>query len=116
MSVGMRDRRCVLILGFVASLAMLAPAVAADADAASVGKALRARLDALFQWLRSDKKIASGVRGNDISALVREYSPPGMSFVDAEQVLRSAGFRVYPRPSAPDPVSGSQREHVSAIL
>jgi hypothetical protein len=61
------------------------------------GKELRNEIDSVYKTLRAEKKI-TGPRGTDISDPVRKHIPPGTSFDDAEEILRSAGFDVSPRP------------------
>ena len=56
------------------------------------GKELRNEIDSVYQTLKTEKKLSG--RGTDISDHVRKYIPPGSSFDDAEEILRSAGFSV----------------------
>src|SRR5690348_15077863 len=60
------------------------------------GKELRNEIDSVYETLKAAKKVTG--RGTDISDQVRKYIRPGSSFDDAEEILRSAGFTVYPRP------------------
>jgi len=62
------------------------------------GKELRNEIDSVYQTLKAEKKLSG--RGTDISDRVRKYIPPGTSFDDAEEILRSAGFDVSSRPSS----------------
>jgi hypothetical protein len=63
------------------------------------GKQLRAAIEQAYKNL-VDTKTLSSKRGNNITEVVVQYIPVGTSFDDAEQILRNAGFKVYPRPNA----------------
>ncbi len=60
------------------------------------GKQLRTAIDQAYKRM-SDAQTIRG-RWVNITSVVVPYIPAGMSFDDAEQVLRSAGFEVKPRP------------------
>lgn len=53
---------------------------------------------------------------NDITEIVLRYIPIGTSFDDAEQVLRSAGFKVGPRPGTSAPGTFPWRYDVTASI
>lgn len=78
------------------------------------GKELRNEIDSVYQTLKAEKKLSG--RGTDISDQVRKYIPPGSSFDDAEEILRSAGFTVYPRPLSDTMSNAPDRYNVSAFL
>jgi hypothetical protein len=78
------------------------------------GKELRNEIDSVYQTLKAEKKLSG--RGTDISEQVRKYIPPGCSFDDAEEILRSAGFTVYPRPLRDTMSNAPDRYGVSAFL
>lgn len=61
------------------------------------GKQLRLVIDQTYKKLSDTKELRVGA--NDITVVVVKYIPVGTSFNDAEQILRSAGFTVTPRPS-----------------
>jgi hypothetical protein len=62
------------------------------------GKRLREDIHELYASMRRGKTLRAGVLGNDISDFMRTYLPERISFDDAEEILRSAGFKVYERP------------------
>ena len=63
------------------------------------GKQLRAAIEQTYKKL-VDARALKPMGGNDITKVVVQYIPVGTSFDDAESILRSAEFKVYPRPSA----------------
>ena len=72
-------------------------------DSEERGKELRSSLEHECARLRDTKTLRPGPLGNDVANVVAEYIPVGTAFSDAESSLRSAGFTVYPRPSANPP-------------
>jgi hypothetical protein len=60
------------------------------------GKELRAALQRAYEDLRAARKLSGG--GTDMTDAVLPYIQTGMSFSDAETILRSAGFSVEPHP------------------
>jgi hypothetical protein len=63
------------------------------------GKQLRHDLEQLYSRLQRTNSLGVGVAGaNDISEFITKYLPEGISFDDAEQILRSAGLEVSGRP------------------
>ena len=64
------------------------------------GKELRNEIDSVYQTLKAEKKL----------------SGRGCSFDDAEEILRSAGFTVYPRPLRDTMSNAPDRYGVSAFL
>ena len=63
------------------------------------GKQLRADIDKVYQELKSKKQLKDvSLGGNNITDVIQRYLPAEMSFDDAEAILRSAGFEVWPRP------------------
>jgi hypothetical protein len=60
------------------------------------GKELRAALQATYESLRSARKLSGG--GTDITDSVLPFIQTGISFSDAETLLRNAGFSVGPHP------------------
>jgi hypothetical protein len=79
------------------------------------GKALRNEIGSVYKTLRAEKKI-TGARGTDISDPVRKHIPPGTSFDDAEEILRSAGFTVSSRPPSDTTSNRPDRYRVGANL
>lgn len=68
------------------------------AELAEKGVALRnAVLLAYEEGIRSNR-LSAGMNGNNITNVVRRFLPGGVSFSDAEQVLRGGGFSVSSRP------------------
>ncbi|KAF0190860.1 MAG: hypothetical protein FD165_2321 [Gammaproteobacteria bacterium] len=63
------------------------------------GKQLRAAIEQTYKKL-SDAKALKPMGASDITEVVVQYIPVGTSFDDAESILRNAGFKVDPRPSA----------------
>ena len=62
------------------------------------GKKLRIEIDVAYKKL-SDARVIKPRDASDITEVVIEYIPVGISFDEAECILRSAGFSVDPRPS-----------------
>lgn len=79
------------------------------------GKQLRAAIEQTYKEL-VDAKALNPRGGNDITEIVVRYIPVGMTFDDAEQILRNAGFKVEPRPSANPPGSLPWRYDVIGII
>jgi hypothetical protein len=69
-----------------------------SADALSQrGMQLRAEIDATYKQLRASKTLANAVNeANDVTAIVLKYIPPGISFDDAEAILRASGCTIGP--------------------
>jgi hypothetical protein len=62
------------------------------------GKQLRSEIDERYKKLCAAKAIKPMGQGrNDIDDIVTKYVPIGISFNEAEIILRSAGFKVGPR-------------------
>ncbi len=53
------------------------------------GNQLRLDLQELYSSMRRNKTLRAGI--NDIGDFIRGYIPEGISFEDAEHILRSAG-------------------------
>jgi hypothetical protein len=85
-------------------------------DSEERGKELRSSLEHECARLRDTKTLRPGPLGNDVANVVAEYIPVGTAFSDAESSLRSAGFTVYPRPSANPPGNRPDRFAVEAIM
>jgi hypothetical protein len=64
---------------------------------------LRAALERRYQELRAAHQLSGGLHGTDVSNDVRPYIAAGMSFDDAESILRDAGFVVGKRPGSEPP-------------
>jgi len=83
--------------GLVAGLCLLLSAACATADPPSIleqtGTQLRADIEQAYRALQRQHQLDM-----DISNVIQRYLPAGMSFNDAEAVLRAAGFTVSPRP------------------
>lgn len=80
------------------------------------GKELRSEIEATYKELRSSNKLVMGVRGNDITEIAEKFIPRGTSFDSAEEILRSAGFTVYPRPGVDSAGNRPDRHDVSAFI
>ena len=78
------------------------------------GKDVRNEINSVYQTLKTEKKLSG--RGTDISDHVRKYIPPGSSFDDAEEILRSAGFSVSGRPPGDTTSNWPDRYDVGASL
>jgi len=64
------------------------------------GRQLRVALDQKYKKMSAAHalKMQPKEDENDMTTVVLKYIPLGTSFDDAEQILRSAGFEVLPRP------------------
>ena len=60
----------------------------------SRGKRLRADLDEAIET----RPMSGRIGGTDVTDVVRPYIPVGMTFTDAEAILRDAGFTISPYP------------------
>jgi hypothetical protein len=78
------------------------------------GKALRNEIGSVYKTLKAEQKITG--RGTDIDDLVMKYIPLGSSFDDAEEILRSAGFRVSRRPPSDTTSDRPDRYNVVGFL
>jgi hypothetical protein len=64
-------------------------------DLKARGQQLRAEIDALYHGRKPHKEVHyNDPNGLDISDTVIKYLPIGISFDDAESILRFAGFKV----------------------
>jgi hypothetical protein len=77
------------------------------------GKELRAAIDQHYHKLSQIGKLTYD---NTIDDLVLKDIPIGMSFDNAEQILRTAGFKVEPRPPVNPPGTRSDRYDVVASI
>lgn len=76
-----------------------APRLNTFVDLDERGKRLRQDIEKLYARLQSSNSLGVGVSGaNDVSEFMAKYIPEGISFDDAEQILRSAGLEVSDRP------------------
>jgi hypothetical protein len=81
------------------------------------GKQLRQDIEQLYSRLQSSNSLGVGVLNlNDISEFIAKYIPEGLSFDEAEQILRSAGLRVYNRPDIDVPSQRNDRYDVVATM
>lgn len=62
------------------------------------GKQLHAAVIQEYKRLRASGSL--GVKSVDITKIILQYIPVGISFDDAERILRDAGFEVGVRPNA----------------
>jgi hypothetical protein len=69
------------------------------------GKTLRENIEELYANMKRNKNLRARPHINDLSGFLSTYIPEGISFDDAEHILRSAGFDVLERreANAPDP-------------
>lgn len=67
-------------------------------DLVQRGKQLREDIQALYATMKRDKALRARPHINDVADFMRAYIPEGVSFDDAECILRSAGFNVLERP------------------
>jgi len=75
--------------------------VAATESLEQRGKQLRVELDQAYKKMVDAKTLSPDPRvSNDVTDVVVRFIPVGTSFDDAENILRSAGFKDRPRPSA----------------
>jgi hypothetical protein len=61
------------------------------------GKQIHAEVIQIWENLKQSKSLR---RTNDISDIVAKHIPIGTSFADAEVILRSAGFNIWPQETA----------------
>jgi hypothetical protein len=80
------------------------------------GQQLRAEIESIYKNLKASGSLVSAVHGNKIDDVVLKYVPTGISFDEAENILRFAGFKVYPRPEANPPGKRPDRYDVSAWI
>jgi hypothetical protein len=80
------------------------------------GNQLRLDLQELYSSVRRNKTVRVGI--NDIGDFIRGYIPVGISFEDAEHILRSAGFDVPERPGSnvPDAPHWPNRSDKYAVV
>lgn len=72
--------------------------MAAESDLELQGKQLRSEIDSTYKKLTDSNLIKnSGMGRNFITDIVSKYIRVGMSFDDAETILRAAGFTIQPR-------------------
>jgi hypothetical protein len=65
--------------------------------ASANGKLLKKDIDDIYTQLRRNRSLKQSIwGGNDISDAVSRHISPGTPFVDAENILRSAGFELMP--------------------
>ena len=62
------------------------------------GSNLNTRIYEVYEQLRKDYPLGNAFRGRDISESLSPFKITGMSFIEAEALLRDAGFTVRPRP------------------
>jgi hypothetical protein len=88
-------------LSLLVSLLFCAWSVAADERAvqlATRGTQLRQEIDTVYRELDKAGQIKNnGMGRNFITHVVIKYVPVGISFEDAEAILKSAGFTIRPR-------------------
>lgn len=89
-------------ISFLVALCFLSCSAWSSAEQLSMldqqGRQLRADIEKVYRELNSQKKLSGAPRGSDITEVIQKYLIPGMSFDDGEMLLRSAGFKVDPRP------------------
>jgi hypothetical protein len=68
---------------------------------------LRAAIDKRYEELNGAHGLSGGLNGTDVTNVVLPYIRPGMSFKDAEEILRCAGFDIgaHPDPTPPPRVN-----------
>jgi len=58
---------------------------------------LRGAIDDVFLQLRASKSLKESIHdGNDVTAIVVTYIPVGMSFDDAEAIVKATGWKIEP--------------------
>jgi hypothetical protein len=65
------------------------------------GDQLRLDIQELYSSMKRNKTLRASI--NDISDFIKGYTPEGMSFDDAEHILRRAGLDVLERPDINTP-------------
>jgi hypothetical protein len=76
-----------------------APATERVSEAALKQRAdqLRAAIDQIFLQLRASKSLKESIHdGNDVTAIVVTYIPVGMSFDEAEVIVKATGWKIEP--------------------
>jgi hypothetical protein len=88
-----------------------------QSDIQERGKKLREQLSRVYDELGKAQKLSGG--GTNISDALPPYIVPGMSFQEAEAVLRAAGFIIRPHPDlskAADPNRATDWYGVLAVI
>jgi len=85
-------------------------------DTVRLGNELRANLEREYARLTDTKTLNMGVKGNDVADIIEKYISIGTTFAEAENLLRSAGFTVDPRPSKNPPGNRPDRFAVSGRI
>lgn len=80
------------------------------------GKALRATLEQTYQKLVAAHELRGGLHGTDVTDAVLPYVPIGISFGDAEAILRAAGFDVGPHPDINAPAKPNRPKDWYAVI
>jgi hypothetical protein len=58
---------------------------------------LRGAIDEVFLQLRASRSLKESIHdGNDVTAIVVTYIPAGMSFDDAEVIIKATGWKIEP--------------------
>lgn len=119
--------QCPIIAGLVLGMAfLLGPAhgddiqkeksVVTTESLEQRGKQLRVALERAYKEMVDAGTLSTDSRvSNNVTDVVIRYIPVGMSFDDAESILRSAGFRVS-RPSANPPGTRRDRHDVVGAI
>jgi hypothetical protein len=88
-----------------------------ESDIEERGKKLREQLSRVYDELQKTQKLSG--RGTDISDALPPFIFPGMSFREAEDTLRAAGFIIQPHPDlseATDPNRATDWYGVLAVI
>jgi hypothetical protein len=77
----------------------LAAAQAHAADLRQRGRQLRAEIERVYAEKEAAHSLKPKFQRNPVTDTVVKYIPPGISFADAERILRAAGCTVDPHPN-----------------
>ncbi len=87
-----------------------------DTDLDERGEQLRAALEQTYSQLMSKNALRPRPYINDMTSFIKDHIDVGISFDDAEQILRAAGFVVCGRPSADTQSNRPDKYEVQATL
>ena len=80
------------------------------------GRELRSALQQTYQKLVDSHELRGGLHGTDVTATVLPYIPVGISFSEAESILKNAGFVIGRRPDLNTPPTPSRPKDWYAVI
>jgi hypothetical protein len=82
----------------------------------SQGAELRHAILSSYQALSDQGKLSPQIGGSDITAIVAPYLPAGTPFPDAEEIVKSAGFALRPRPGSDQQANPNRARDWDVVL